>query len=125
MNPGDSQHLLKVRTPQPRTPTAHRAPRTVLCAPRIVLCAPRRSPVHVPSSTPCYCLVLLPLALVQAEDGSCTAMEYDLAKAKETRTQLLMGGCICIGVHYKFGYMQAHTHTMHACMHRAVPQPRA
>jgi len=44
--------------------------------------------------------------LVKAEDGSCTAMEYDLAKAKETRTQLLMGGCICIGVHYKFGYMQ-------------------
>jgi len=47
----------------------------------------------------------------QAEDGSCTAMEYDLAKAKETRTQLLMGGCICIGVHYKFGYMQVHAHT--------------
>jgi len=44
--------------------------------------------------------------LTKAEDGSCTAMEYDLAKAKETRTQLLMGGCICIGVHYKFGYMQ-------------------
>jgi len=44
--------------------------------------------------------------LVKAEDGSCTAMEYDLAKAKETRTQLLMGGCICVGVHYKFGYMQ-------------------
>ena len=49
-----------------------------------------------------------PRALVQAEDGSCTAMEYDLAKAKETRTQLLMGGCICIGVHYKWGYMQAY-----------------
>ena len=77
---------------------------------------------------------------MQAEDGSCTAMEYDLAKAKETRTQLLMGGCICIGVHYKWGYMQAYTHTMHAthththitytyaytihaCMH--APQPRA
>jgi len=44
--------------------------------------------------------------LVKAEDGSCTAMEYDLSKAKETRTQLLMGGCICVGVHYKFGYMQ-------------------
>ena len=32
--------------------------------------------------------------------------QRDLAKAKETRTQLLMGGCICVGVHYKFGYMQ-------------------
>ena len=94
-----------------------------------MLCAPRRSPVHVPSSlhrsahpvwhpvvapSSCYYLVLLPRALVQAEDGSCTAMEYLLAKAKETRTQLLMGGCICVGVHYKFGYMQAHTLS---CMH--------
>ena len=33
-------------------------------------------------------------------------MEYDTAKAKETRTQLLMGGLICVGVHYKWGYMQ-------------------
>ena len=44
--------------------------------------------------------------LVKAEDGSCTAEAYDRAKAKETRQQLLMGGCICIGVHYKWGYMQ-------------------
>lgn len=44
--------------------------------------------------------------LVKAEDGSCTAMEYDTAKAKETRTQLLMGGLICVGVHYQWGYTQ-------------------
>ena len=33
-------------------------------------------------------------------------MEYDTAKAKETRTQLLMGGLICVGVHYQWGYTQ-------------------
>ena len=53
-------------------------------------------------------------------------MEYDLAKAKETRTQLLMGGCICIGVHYKWGYMQAYTHTMHAThTHMHIPYMHA
>ena len=57
----------------------------------------------------------------QAEDGSCTAMEYDTAKAKETRTQLLMGGLICVGVHYKWGYMQVPRRS--PARRRAVPMP--
>ena len=57
----------------------------------------------------------------QAEDGSCTAMEYDTAKAKETRTQLLMGGLICVGVHYKWGYMQVPRRS--PARRRGVPMP--
>ena len=123
-NPGDSQYLVKVHTPQPTH--TYRAPRTAHCAALLCTCPP---PVGSPCVAPCvllpcaptscvyYLVCILPRAYrVQAEDGSCTAMEYDLAKAKETRTQLLMGGCICVGVHYKFGYMQARA-SMCICMH--------
>ena len=74
----------------------------------------------------CSYLVLHPLHHLpphppQAEDGSCTAMEYDTAKAKETRTQLLMGGLICVGVHYKWGYMQVPRRS--PARRRVVPMP--
>ena len=42
----------------------------------------------------------------KAEDGSVSAEEYDTAKAKETRTQLLMGGGVCTFLHFQFGYVQ-------------------
>ena len=42
----------------------------------------------------------------KAEDGSVSAEEYDTAKTKETRTQLLMGGGVCTFLHFQFGYIQ-------------------
>lgn len=42
----------------------------------------------------------------KAEDGSVSVQEYDSAKAKETRSQLIMGGAIVTFLHFKFGYIQ-------------------
>ena len=63
-NPGDSQHLVKVRTPQPRTPTAHRAPRTAHRAPRTAHCALRAAPLPCARALhrSAHLLVLVPRA---------------------------------------------------------------
>jgi len=42
----------------------------------------------------------------KAEDGSVSVQEYDGAKVKETRTQLMMSGAIVGFLHFQFGYVQ-------------------
>ena len=42
----------------------------------------------------------------KAEDGSVSVQEYDTAKVKETRQQLMMSGAIVSFLHFQFGYVQ-------------------
>ena len=42
----------------------------------------------------------------KAADGSVSIEEYDLAKLKEARTQLIMSAVLICGIHYKWGIVQ-------------------
>jgi len=42
----------------------------------------------------------------KSADGTVSTEEYDTAKTKETRGQLVMGGAICTFLHYQFTYIQ-------------------
>ena len=45
-------------------------------------------------------------SFTKAEDGTVSAMQYDLAKVGEAQTQLMIGICVVLGIHFKWGYAQ-------------------